>query len=154
MADLLKNPNPQREENKRTVNWDLEVGVKRMNVDVEETQKYYNSIKQESLCSCNYCKNYYRQIKSSYPAIASYLASFGVDIEKPFETSPLEPDINGMLEYCVCQYIVFGSCTSTYSHRIGEVNFRVASSYPSTGIKEEHFVLELSPIRLKVILPL
>jgi len=81
--------------------------------------------------------------------IASYLAALGVDIEKPFETSPLEPDGNGILEYCACQYIVFGSCPSTYSHKTGDVEFHAASSYPSTGIEEEHFVLEFSPIFLK-----
>jgi hypothetical protein len=128
--------------------------VKRMNVDIEKTRKYYHSIGQESLCKCNYCKNYYMQIKADYPAIGSYLASFGVDVAKPFEISPLEPDGNGMLEYSACQYIVFGGCPNTYHHRIGDVEFRVASSHPSTGIEEEHFVLEFFPIRLKVILPL
>lgn len=125
-----------------------------MKVNIEKTRKYYSSIKPESLCNCNYCKNYYMQIKADYSVIASYLASFGVDIEKPFETSPLEPDENKILEYCCCQYIVFGSCPNTYSHRIGDVEFHVASSYPSTGIEEEHFVLEFYPICLKVILPL
>lgn len=86
-----------------------------------------------------------------YPMIASYLASFGVDIEKPFETSPLEPDENKILEYCACQYIVFGSCSNTYHHRIGEVEFHVASSYPSTGIEEEYFVLEFYPIYLHYV---
>jgi hypothetical protein len=83
--------------------------------------------------------------------IGQSLASFGVDIEKPWETSPLEPDENGMLEYCVCQYIVFGSCPDTYKHRIGDVEFRLASCYPGTEIEEEHFVLEFYPVRLKFI---
>jgi hypothetical protein len=125
-----------------------------MNVDIEKTKTYYNAIEPESLCDCNYCKNYYTQIKGDYPAIAEYLASFGVDIEKPFETSPLELDADDMLEYCACQYIVFGGCPDTYRHKIGDVEFCVAASYPSTGIREEHFVLEFSPIRLKVILPI
>jgi hypothetical protein len=128
--------------------------VKRVNVDIEKTQKYYNSIKPESLCDCNYCKNYYMQIKADYPEVESYLASFGVDIEKPFETSPIESEENGMLEYSFCQYIVFGNCPDAYSHRIGDVEFRIASDYPSTGIEEEHFVLEFSTIHLKGILPL
>jgi hypothetical protein len=124
-----------------------------MNVNIEKTKKYYHSIGPESLCDCNYCKNYYVQIKADYPEIASYLASLGVDIEKPFEDSPLEPE-NGMLEYCACQYIVFGSCPDTYRHKIGDVEFCVTTSHPSTGIKEEHFVLDFSPIRLKVKFPL
>jgi hypothetical protein len=125
-----------------------------MNVDIEKTQKYYCSIKTESLCDCNYCKNYYLQIKEAYPAVAVYLASLGVDIEKPFEVTSCKPDENGTLEYLSCWYIVFGSCPDTYRHRIGDVEFRVATSYPSTGIEKEHFVLEFSPILLKAILPL
>jgi hypothetical protein len=81
--------------------------------------------------------------------VASYLASLGVDIEKPFEVSPLEPE-NGMLEYCDCQYIVFGSCPDTYRHKIGDVEFCITTAHPSTGIQEEHFILDFSPIRLKM----
>ena len=77
--------------------------------------------------------------------------SFGIDIEKPFETSPLEPDENGLLEYCCCQYIVFGDCEPEYHHRIDNVEFRVAKSYPRTGIEQAHFVLEFFPIKLKYI---
>ena len=103
-----------------------------MKVDIEKTRKYYRSIGPEALCDCNYCKNYYAQIKTAYPEIASYLSSIGADIEKPFELSPLEPDENGILEYCACQYILLGSRPDIYSHRIGNVEFRIASSYPDT----------------------
>lgn len=125
-----------------------------MKVNAEKTRNYYNSIKTDSLCDCSYCKSYYTQIKAEYPEVSSYLASLGVDIEKPFETSPLEPEGNGILEYGGCRYIVFGSCSKTYHHRILDVEFHMASSHPSTGIEEEHFVLELAPIRLKAIFPL
>jgi hypothetical protein len=118
-----------------------------MNVNIEKTKKYYHSIEPKSLCDCNYCKNYYTQIKAYYPAVASYLASLGIDIEKPFDVNPLEPE-NGMLGYCACCYIVFGSCPDNYRHKIGDVDFCVASAHPSTEIEEEHFVLEFSPIRL------
>jgi hypothetical protein len=121
-----------------------------MNVNIEKTKKYYHSIDSKSLCDCNYCKNYYAQIKADYPAVASYLASLGIDIEKPFDVSPLEPE-NGILEYCACWYIVFGSCPDTYRYKIGDVDFCVASAHPSTGIEEEHFVLEFSPIRLNIL---
>ena len=75
--------------------------------------------------------------------------SLGIDIEKPFETSPLESNEKGMLEYCCCQYIAFGTCEPEYNHRIDNVEFRMAISYPSTGIEQEHFVIELYPIQLK-----
>ena len=122
-----------------------------MNVDIPKNNAYYQSITEASMCDCSYCRSYRLQIKAAYPKVAEYLASLGIDIEKPFETSPLAPDENRMLEYCGCQYIVFGRCESEYHHRIGGVEFRVASSYPSTGIEQEHFVMELFPVQLKYI---
>ena len=70
-------------------------------------------------------KNYCARVKAAYPTAAEYLARLGVEIEKPLETSPLEPGADGMMEVCKARF------------------------YPETGVKEEHFVLELSPIRLK-----
>ena len=122
-----------------------------MNIDVSATRDYYNSITDSTLCDCGYCRNYRLQVKSALPEVTAYLDSLGIDIEKPFETSPLEPDENGMLEYCGCQYIVFGSCDPEYHHRNGDVEFRIATSYPSTGIEQEHFVLELFPVQLKFV---
>ena len=118
-----------------------------MEVDIEKTRTFYSSLKSEVLCDCDNCRNYYLQIKSTYPEVDKYLSKMGIDIEKPYETSPLEPK-EGFLEYCACQYIVFGTCEQEYHHQIGSVEFRLAKSYPSTGMKEKHFVLELYPIRL------
>ena len=81
-----------------------------MKPDIEKTRAYYCNLGPENICGCAYCQNYCARVKVAYPEVALYLDSLGVDIEKPFETSPLEPDENGYLEYCVCQYIVFGSC--------------------------------------------
>ncbi len=120
-----------------------------MKVDVEKTRRYYREIGPGELCDCNDCKNYYARVKAAYPAAAEYLAELGVDIEKPLETSPREPDADGMMEYCACQYVVMGSCEENYRHTVGGVEVRRAVFYPTTGVKEEHFVLELSPIRLK-----
>lgn len=88
-------------------------------------------------------------VKAAYPAAAEYLAGLGVEIEKPLETSPLEPGADGMMEYRACQYVVLGSCEENYRHTVGGVEVCKARFYPETGVKEEHFVLELSPIRLK-----
>ena len=125
-----------------------------MKLNIEKTQEYYDSLEQEYLCNCNYCKTYYLRVKEKYPKVSSYLDSLGIDIEKPFEISSLEPDENNILEYCVCQYIVFGCCCDTYSYKIGDVEFRIAQLYPDTGIKEEHFVIEFYPIKLEMILSL
>ena len=70
-------------------------------------------------------------------------------LKKPLETSPLELGADGMMEYRACQYVVLGSCEENYRHTVGGVEVCKARFYPETGVKEEHFVLELSPIRLK-----
>lgn len=122
-----------------------------MHVDISKTKEYYHSITESPLCDCAYCRNYRLQIKSAFPKVAEYLDTLGIDIEKAFETSPLEPDESGMLEYCCCQYIAFGTCVPEYHHKIGNVEFRVATSYPSTGIEQEHFVIELFPVQLQYV---
>ncbi len=119
-----------------------------MDTNIEKNKIYYAQLPKDALCDCIYCQNYYTQVKTAYPEVAAYLLSLGIDIEKPFETSPLEPE-NGNLTYCVCQYIAFGSCADDYYHKIGNVAFRKSTSYPFTGITEQHFVLDLAPITLK-----
>ena len=114
-----------------------------MAINVEQTKKYYKDIKQEDLCDCNYCKNYYLQVKDAYPKVAEFLDSIGIDIEKPFETSPLEPDEHGMLEYCICQYIVIGSAPSELSKEIENVKIDISESHPSTDLIQEHFVIDI-----------
>ena len=116
--------------------------------NIEKTRDYYRNLGPENICDCAYCRNYCARVKATYPEVARYLDSLGVDIEKPFETSPLEPDENGYLEYCVCQYVVFGSCPENFTHRIGDVTFGRSDCHPNTKIDEEHFVLDLYPIHL------
>lgn len=122
-----------------------------MEVNVAATKAYYRNIVDASLCDCGYCRSYRLQIKSAFPEVAVCLDSFGIDIEKPFETSPLEPDANGILTYCGCQYVVFGKCERGFVHKIENVEFRVAASHPCTGIEQAHFVLEIYPVALRYI---
>ncbi len=119
-----------------------------MQPDIEKTRAYYRDLGPENICSCAYCRNYCARVKAAYPEVDRYLDSLGVDIEKPFETMPLEPDENGYLEYCVCQYVVFGSCPGDFTHRIGDVTFGRSDCHPNTKIDEEHFVLDIYPIHL------
>ncbi len=121
-----------------------------MDVNLERNRAYYSQLSSNALCDCAYCRNYYSQAKAAYPEVASYLQRLEVDMEKPFETSPLEPE-NGYLTYCACQYIIFGSCEAGYHDKIGDVELRKADFYPDTGILEPHFVLELFPITLRAI---
>ena len=67
-------------------------------LDIKKTKLYYEQISSDDLCDCIYCKNYIYEIKKTYPKVAEYLFSLGVDIEKPFETMPLEPDETGYLD--------------------------------------------------------
>ena len=80
-----------------------------INVDAEKTRQYYQAMGPGKPCSCNNCKNYYARVKAAYPAAAEYLAGGGVEIEKPLETSPLEPGADGMMEYRACQYVVLAA---------------------------------------------
>lgn len=119
-----------------------------MRANSSATREFYRSVREEELCACGYCRSCRARIRAAYPDAAAYLDALGVDVEKPLETSPLEPDENGMLEYGCCQHIVFGSCEAGYRRRVGTVEVRAASSYPPTGVEQEHFVLDLFPIRL------
>lgn len=116
--------------------------------DIEKTRAYYRALGPENICDCAYCRNYCAKVKAAYPEVARYLDSLGVDIEKPFETSPLEPDEKGNLEYCVCQYVVLGTCSEDFTHRIGDVSFGHSGRHPDPKVEEEHFVLDLYPIHL------
>ena len=121
-------------------------------MDIKGTKSYYERISNRDLCDCAYCQNYIREIKATYPEIAAYLFSLGIDIEKPFETMPLEPDEAGYIEYISAQYIVCGEPDDFVKTVIGSVNVDVAGTHPSTQINEVHFVIEIYPVRLKWIM--
>lgn len=121
-----------------------------MEPDIKKTNDFYKSTNPEELCTCDYCKNYRAKVKRAYPQVSEYLSSLGVDIEKPFHVSYLDPDKHGMIEYCVCHYIVFGICEESFHHMIGEVEFTKGRDYPDPDVKDaQHFVLEASTLVLE-----
>lgn len=67
-------------------------------MDIEKTRDYYKNLKVTDICQCAYCQNYVREIKKEYRDLHKYLEGIGVDIEKPFETMPLE-EKDGYIEY-------------------------------------------------------
>ena len=75
----------------------------------------------------------------------------GIDIEKPLKTSPLVPE-NGMLEYCLCRYIVLGEPHNKLIKKIGNVELEISTSYPSISIQREFFVINIYPIKLNGIM--
>lgn len=53
------------------------------------------------------------------------------------------------MPYYVWQYVVFRMYTKDYCHQIGIVTIDLGTSYPSTRIEEEHFVIDTYPVELK-----
>ena len=117
-------------------------------MNIEKTRQYYDQLADADICSCMYCQNYIKEIKKAYPELAVYLHRLGVDIEKPFETIPVEP-VNGMMFYSGVQYVVLGTADCFEETSIGSVRVFVADSHPITDITEDHFVIEAAPIYLK-----
>ena len=115
-------------------------------LSIKETKQYYDSLTAEDLCNCAYCRNYIREIRNAYPKVAEYLLALGVDIEKPFETIPLEPDETGGIEYLSSQYIVIGNTDGFIKTVIDTVTVDITDSHPLTNIDKPHFVI---PVRLK-----
>ena len=117
-----------------------------------ETKRYYAAMTPEDLCSCAYCRNYMEQVKAVYPRLSKYLGDIGVDVEKPFETMPLEPDGDGTIVYLGVQYIVLGDKVgfekTAIADKPGEVSIELARSHPGTDIVDPHYVIEIEPIRL------
>jgi hypothetical protein len=118
-----------------------------MIMDKIKTENYYRALNNENLCSCNYCRNYYKEVKETYPELSDYLARMGIDIEKPLETMPLEP-FEGSIEYIAVQYIAMGNATNFKNENIEGVHICIADSHPTTDIDEEHYVIEIYPLRL------
>lgn len=118
-----------------------------MKCDLEKNISYYNRSDLD-LCSCEYCENYYRNIKNKFFKLESYFKSIGVDILKPFELVPIEYYGDKMIEYTDCMYIVFGECEDSFSTTIDKISLYKAKSHPDTGILEPHFVISFGPIIL------
>ena len=36
-------------------------------MDIEKTESYYNQIRNEDLCDCDYCRNNIHEVKAAYP---------------------------------------------------------------------------------------
>ncbi len=116
-------------------------------MDTEKTRRYYDQLTEADVCDCAYCQNYIREIRAAYPELAGYLDRSVIDIEKPFETIPVGI-VNGMMFYSGVQYIVMGAANRFMETGIGSVRVCLAESHPITGIRKDHFVIEISPVYL------
>ena len=117
-------------------------------MDIEKTREYYDRLSRLDLCDCSYCQNYIREASSAYPEVAEYLSGLGADIEKPLETIPLEPDETGRIGY-IAQYVICGSPDGFQEGAIGSAHARIAELHPTCSLADPHFVIEISPIRLR-----
>ena len=118
-------------------------------MDVRKTKHYYDVSAGDYVCTCEYCRNYVKEIRHTYPELAEYLGTIGIDIEKPFETMPIEPDESGNITYIGSQYVVLGDPSGFEETDISGVHIGIADSHPMTDLQEEHFVLEVSEVDLK-----
>ena len=116
-------------------------------MNTEKTRQYYDQLTEADICNCLYCRNYIKEIKTAYPELSAFLDQLGVDIEKPFETIPVEP-VNGVMLYSGVQYVVLGTEDRFKVTEIGSVRVFIADSHPMTDITEDHFVIEIAPIYL------
>ena len=116
-------------------------------MDIEKTRRYYARLTDADVCDCAYCRNYVKEIRAAYPELDAYADQLGIDLEKPLETIPVEP-AEGRILYSGAQYVVLGAADEFGETSVRNVRVFVADSHPMTGIAEEHFVIELSPIWL------
>lgn len=117
-------------------------------MNAEKTKQYYDHLTDEDICHCAYCQNYVRKIRSAYPELAGFLDRMGVDIEKPFEAIPVGP-VNEMMLYSGVQYVIIGSADDFRQVSIENADIFITDSHPMTDVKEDHFVIEISPVLLK-----
>ncbi len=114
----------------------------------EKTIAYYQSLKEEDLCSCEDCIRFYRNIRVAYPKLASYLKTLGIDIEKPLDTMPVCPDGKGSFIYAGPQYVILGNPEDFKETEVNGVSLSIEDSHPDPGLDEEYFVIECSEIDL------
>lgn len=104
--------------------------------------------KKDNKYDCDYQNAYISLAKKQYPVTAEFLREFGVNIEKPFKVNLLETK-DDIIYYSEILYIVLGDKTKFKKAKIGKVKIEIADSYPDTNIKEEHYVIKLSPIAIE-----
>lgn len=124
---------------------DKELQVHR-SVDIQRTKDYYEQLSFDDLCQCDECINYRKEIKKTYPDVAEFLVTIGVDIEKPFEISSCVTD-RGYMECYGALYAVFGSSDGFLKTELSGVEIAVTDSYPDPCIQEEYFVIKLQTLQ-------
>lgn len=119
-------------------------------MDIEGTKAYYENIKREDICECVYCQNLIDEIKRSYPNVAEYLLSLGVNIERPFEVLlPIEDHINGYMDYPIVQYLIVGDPDDFKETSIDDVKIGISDCHPTAAYEGEHFIIDVGVFHIK-----
>ena len=118
-------------------------------MDFEGTKAYYSEIKRENICNCVYCQNLIDEIKQSYPDVAEYLLSFGVNIERPFEVFLPSDPIDGYMDYWGVQYLIVGDYSDFQDTKVGDISIFVTEHHPTATYEGEHFVIEAGTFHIK-----
>ncbi len=112
-------------------------------VDVQKTSEYYDK---HSLCDCPACKNFYYQVKNAFPILSSFLADFGVKVDKPDETGWSEEGKE--IDYHFVAYTVDGKIRKLGKY---EIDIKDGGLFLSIVINEQtsdYFVITVYGIRL------
>ena len=118
-------------------------------MDFEGTKAYYSEIKRENICNCVYCQNLIDEIKQSYPDVAEYLLSFGVNIERPFEVFLPSDPIDGYMDYLGVQYLIVGDCSDFQDTKVGDISIFVTDIHPTATYEGKYFVIEAGTFHIK-----
>lgn len=119
-------------------------------MDLEKTREYYRNSTREDICTCEYCQNLADEIKSTYPEIATYLESLGVNIEIPFNADIPYENPKGFWKYVTVNYLVCGSKEGFKETKIGDVDIELGGG-PAATYKGEYFLVQLRPIHVKIL---
>lgn len=119
-------------------------------MDIEKTKEYYAEIKREDICDCIYCQNLIDEIKQSYPDVAEYLLSLGVNIERPFEVFlPIEDHESGYMDFLIVQYLIVGNSNDFKETKVGNIEIGISDCHPTATYEGEHFIIDTGTFHIK-----
>ena len=125
----------------------------KMDVDIEQTELYYES---HSLCDCQSCRNYYAQVRDRFVVLDNFLSEFGVAIDRPDEIGWIEAE--NKVEYLFVSYTVCGRILEygEYEMSLNDaelvLNIVIGGSDIPNEQKGEYFVITVYNIVLPWVL--
>ena len=128
-----------------------------INFDYNTTKEY--KFRYESQCDCAYCRNYYKTFKVKYIKTSKLLEVFGLCVNFPLETMPLEYDkINMEMQY-ISYYPVKGRIDKDILIlNLEELEVRILKGSdlnnpcPNPKMELPYLLIEISGIKLPWIL--